>query len=333
MSDRLRAAAQRALESLDDLIANTTDPGVEALGARHELAAALSNAGPIVIRRRRRDVEAHETDEQRTDRLETARDHAAGQHEYCGLACETEFPSDMLRNGILARAIPGSNAMLNELLRRMPLTPPPAGWTGADEAKWQAEWDSRPVGADVSDLIEFVPVPVEAHRPLTEYIAEVQEVDGIWMYLQADPDRRVVEERRASMTRRHPDAKTRVIRKITTYTLEPDSAPAGPAETEARPAEHTWAVELHDPLADEWVPGTRYPVRERAVNHLHHANAIGPAWKDGPPVERRLVRSTTTHTVEPDPAPAEDATCTCVDAGAAFASAGHYADCPDASAP
>ncbi|MFD9834474.1 hypothetical protein [[Kitasatospora] papulosa] len=39
---RLRSAAQRALESLDDLIANTTDPGVEALGARYELARELS---------------------------------------------------------------------------------------------------------------------------------------------------------------------------------------------------------------------------------------------------------------------------------------------------
>ncbi|MFF5421828.1 hypothetical protein [Streptomyces misionensis] len=42
MTDRLHAAAQRALESLEDLIRNTTDPGVEALGARWELAHALS---------------------------------------------------------------------------------------------------------------------------------------------------------------------------------------------------------------------------------------------------------------------------------------------------
>ncbi|WP_327435695.1 hypothetical protein OG279_09515 [Streptomyces sp. NBC_01201] len=49
--DRLRSAAQRALESLDDLIAYTTDPGVEALGARHELARELSNTSPEVARR------------------------------------------------------------------------------------------------------------------------------------------------------------------------------------------------------------------------------------------------------------------------------------------
>jgi hypothetical protein len=43
MSDRLRAAAERALDALNDLIRNTFDPGAEALGARYELAAALTN--------------------------------------------------------------------------------------------------------------------------------------------------------------------------------------------------------------------------------------------------------------------------------------------------
>jgi hypothetical protein len=57
-------------------------------------------------------------------------------------------------------------------------------------------------------------------------------------------------------------------------------------------------AELYDPVADEWVPGTRYLDRDRAVKHLDHANAIGPRWKDGTPVERRIVRETTTYTVE-----------------------------------
>jgi uncharacterized Zn finger protein (UPF0148 family) len=77
-----------------------------------------------------------------------------------------------------------------------------------------------------------------------------------------------------------------------------------PAETqdgaEAHPAEHTWAAELHDPLADEWVPGTRYLVRDRAMNALAHAKRLGPTWKDGTPTGRRLVRATTTYTVEAD---------------------------------
>jgi hypothetical protein len=72
----------------------------------------------------------------------------------------------------------------------------------------------------------------------------------------------------------------------------------------AHPAERTWAAELHDPLTDEWVPGTRYTTRDRAVNHLTHARSIGPTWKDGTPTERRLVRATTTYTVE-DEAPRE----------------------------
>lgn len=115
MDDRLRAAAQRGLESLENLIADTTDPGVEALGARHELARALGAAGPTALRRRPR-VDDVETDEQRND-------HAAGNHEYCGVRCENEFPSAMLRNGILARAIPGSATMLDELLRRAARAP------------------------------------------------------------------------------------------------------------------------------------------------------------------------------------------------------------------
>ncbi|MGA4941749.1 hypothetical protein [Streptomyces cinereoruber] len=84
-----------------------------------------------------------------------------------------------------------------------------------------------------------------------------------------------------------------------------DTAPAaGPDDTqtgtEARPPVHRWAAELHDPLADEWIPGTRYPVRDRALHCLTHARETRPTWKDGTPVERRLVRETTTWTVEED---------------------------------
>jgi hypothetical protein len=79
------------------------------------------------------------------------------------------------------------------------------------------------------------------------------------------------------------------------------------AETEAHPPEHTWAAELHDPLADEWVPGTRYTVRDRAVNALTHAKRLGPTWADGTPTERRLVRATTTYTVEEPDTPAVEA--------------------------
>ncbi|MFF9003597.1 hypothetical protein ACF1GW_38530 [Streptomyces achromogenes] len=101
------------------------------------------------------------------------------------------------------------------------------------------------------------------------------------------------------------------VQEITTalgHTADRERRRAGEAQqdptrdgAEAHPAEHTWAAELYDPVADEWVPGTRYAVRDRAVNHLEHARTIGPTWKDGTPTQRRLVRATTTYTVE-DPA-------------------------------
>lgn len=340
--DRLGAAAQRALESLDDLIANTTDPGVEALGARYELAHALSTAGPTTPRRQRLDIES---DEQRTDRLETAKKHAAGMHEHCGVECETEFPSDMLRNGILARAVPGSATMLDELLRRAAQTPAgtpamPAGvapgdvfteaaisharteaarlrdqldelaegepiqlrW-GLDDVMWgdddtttvmlsgpagEPYWldldagrtaalrgrlagptaDERQpetgttadkaaaagmtpeeyraeshraaaervrtaagglyveAGVRVLAALNGNPTVLEAHPPLTEYVTELLELDGIWMDLGGGTERSAAEKRRAGVIRRYPETETRIVRRTTTYTVEPDVAPA-----------------------------------------------------------------------------------------------------------
>lgn len=59
-----------------------------------------------------------ETDEQRTDREETERDHAAGDHRYCGQTCEVEFPTEHLRNFVIAKGYPGTRGALDELLRR-----------------------------------------------------------------------------------------------------------------------------------------------------------------------------------------------------------------------
>lgn len=103
----------------------------------------------------------------------------------------------------------------------------------------------------------------------------------------------------------HPDTflsgvrwSTTQMRRLAAETPQPET------QAEAHEPEHTWAAELHDPLANEWVPGTRYVDRDRAVNALAHAKRLGPAWKDGTPTERRLVRATTTYTVEPTTAPA-----------------------------
>ncbi|MEU5091693.1 hypothetical protein [Streptomyces sp. NPDC021356] len=71
---------------------------------------------------------------------------------------------------------------------------------------------------------------------------------------------------------------------------------AQPAEH--RPPSHRWAAEFRDPVADEWIPGTRFLNRNHAVERYQAAAQKAPAWKDGTPVERRLVRETTTYTVE-----------------------------------
>ncbi|KQX27507.1 hypothetical protein ASD97_24715 [Streptomyces sp. Root63] len=65
----------------------------------------------------------------------------------------------------------------------------------------------------------------EAHPPSVEYIAEVLELDESWEYLGAHADPAVAARRRASVTRRHPDAETRTVRKTTTYTVEPTEPP------------------------------------------------------------------------------------------------------------
>ena len=43
-----------------------------------------------------------ETDEQRADREETEREHAAGIHTHCGLTCEVDLPTEHLRNFVIA---------------------------------------------------------------------------------------------------------------------------------------------------------------------------------------------------------------------------------------
>lgn len=83
-----------------------------------------------------------ETDEERTDREETERDHAKGDHTHCGVTCETEVPTEHLRNFVIAKGYPGTKGALDELLRRAraerPLSPyyehPACGfhWHGRD---------------------------------------------------------------------------------------------------------------------------------------------------------------------------------------------------------
>lgn len=44
--------------------------------------------------------------------------HAEGEHEYCGVTCEVQMPTEPMRNFIIARGYPGTAGALDELLRR-----------------------------------------------------------------------------------------------------------------------------------------------------------------------------------------------------------------------
>lgn len=71
-------------------------------------------------------------------------------------------------------------------------------------------------------------------------------------------------------------------------------------EAEAHPPLHQWRVEILD--GTEWMPaGALHRDQAKAQGLLDAGNAGRPLWADGTPVQRRLVRETTTYTVEPAP--------------------------------
>lgn len=73
-------------------------------------------------------------------------------------------------------------------------------------------------------------------------------------------------------------------------------------EAEAHPPIHRWRVEHVD--GGEWVPASGLKEnRDEAVAQLDAGKRARPLWADGTPVQRRLVRETTTYTVD-GPAPA-----------------------------
>lgn len=71
---------------------------------------------------------------------------------------------------------------------------------------------------------------------------------------------------------------------------------------EAHPPIHRWRVEHID--GGEWVPASGLKEnRDEAVAQLDAGKRARPLWADGSPVRRRLVRETTTYTVDgPTPA-------------------------------
>lgn len=69
---------------------------------------------------------------------------------------------------------------------------------------------------------------------------------------------------------------------------------------EAHPPIHSWRVEVLD--GDEWMPASGlHADRDKAQQLLDNGTRRKPLWADGTPVQRRLVRETTTYTVEPTP--------------------------------
>ena len=52
------------------------------------------------------------------DRHETEQAHAAGEHCFCDVTCEAKFPTEHLRNFVVAKGYPGTAGALAELERR-----------------------------------------------------------------------------------------------------------------------------------------------------------------------------------------------------------------------
>ncbi|MCT9092904.1 ParB N-terminal domain-containing protein [Streptomyces sp. ASQP_92] len=68
---------------------------------------------------------------------------------------------------------------------------------------------------------------------------------------------------------------------------------------EAWPSESQWRVELYDPVAEQWVPFGTLTTKPEAERRLALAVERAPRWRDdGADVRRRIVRTTTTYTVE-----------------------------------
>lgn len=113
---------------------------------------------------------------------------------------------------------------------------------------------------------------------------------------------RAVADEWAQTAQRYPDS--RLSTEAVVFVLRTAlAAPAvgQPAEahgTEARPPRHAWRIEHYDPTAKEWAPQARYTAYEEVAERLAMLTARYPLWADKRPVERRVVRETTTWTVE-----------------------------------
>ncbi|MGW0821796.1 hypothetical protein [Streptomyces sp. NPDC002845] len=129
------------------------------------------------------------------DQHETELAHAEGEHAFCGVTCEVEFPTEMLRNGILAKGYPGTAGMLDELLRRAATEPKAAVVESEpDDGPRLLFWEG-PAGASFSDgrvtvpisrgvnLAEFAPVgdlvlPLQSAQTLRDTLSRLLREGG-----------------------------------------------------------------------------------------------------------------------------------------------------------
>lgn len=76
---------------------------------------------------------------------------------------------------------------------------------------------------------------------------------------------------------------------------------AAPIAVEAHPPLHRWRVETLDSVADQWTPMGSLRSDSKSAHKARAAfDTSHPLWADGEPAQRRVVRETTTYTVEPE---------------------------------
>ncbi|MFE7485530.1 hypothetical protein [Streptomyces sp. NPDC057552] len=314
-ADQLRAAAQRALESLDSLIADHQDPGAEALGARYELARELSNTSPEVARQLlgttmlselTDDLTAEEAQDQAADlatQLYRAQDALAFVGECCDIADRAQRP---VTTGDVREWLKGARCG-RQLL----------GTTVAESAGGDLEPQDHP-GADLFVALRAAGLDVdEANRRMHAYAGMVLRQEKAITAPPAPADRAAVlrEAAEAVDNTEFPDEyvdlfdngarwASRLLRRLADEA--PVSAPlaarlgalAGvqpPTTCEAHPPSSSWLVEWRKEGGD-WV--VAYPTHDhgKALNRLSRGRKEAPDW------QWRLVRETTTYTVEPEPA-------------------------------
>lgn len=170
---------------------NETDGFVDAVLAALPTSGLCSCGGRLPLDHLHADThepaDEPETDDQRADREETEREHAAGIHTHCGLTCEVDLPTEHLRNFVIAKGYPGTKGALDELLRRAAASAPAAP---------ALEPQDHP-GADLFVALQAAGLDAdEAHRRMYAYAAMVLRQEKATVADPAAPADRATDRRR-----------------------------------------------------------------------------------------------------------------------------------------